>query len=160
MANGTVGSATATEGGTNMAEAAGIVNRAGPSEDAAFRGILSEAPEPVQAVADAVRGLVYDVLPQTVEVVWPKQGSVGWGVGPKKFSEQFAYLMPFKKHVTLGFYYGGDLPDPSGLLPSTGGRQVSGRLAMRSLKLASIDDVKRPELRALLAAAVDHMEHV
>lgn len=137
--------------------AAGIVNRSGPEDDEAFRQILSEASDQVKGVAAAVRDLVYEVLPQAVEVVWPTQGSVGWGTGPKKFTEQFAYLMPFSKHVTLGFYYGGDLPDPAGLLPDAGGRQVSGRLAMRSLKLASVEDVRRPELRDLMRAAVDHL---
>jgi hypothetical protein len=139
-----------------MAEAAGIVNRAGRQNDEAFSEVVSGAPEDIRELAHAVRDLVFDVLPQTVEVVWPRQGSVGWGTGPKKFSEQFAYLMPFKRHVTLGFYYGGELPDPSGLLPTSGGRQAAGKLAMRSLKLAGIGDVGRPELRALIEAAVRH----
>lgn len=139
-----------------MAGAAGIVNRAGRDEDQAFNEVIAGAPEQVAEVARSVRDLIYKVLPQTVEVVWPKQGSVGWGTGPKKFSEQFAYLMPFKKHVTLGFYYGGELSDPAGLLPDSGGRQVSGRLAMRSLQIATIEEVKRPELRALLEEAVRH----
>jgi hypothetical protein len=139
-----------------MAEAAGIVNRTGRQNDEAFNQVVSRVPEEVQALARAVRELVYDVLPQTVEVVWPKQGSVGWGTGPKKFSEQFAYLMPFKRHVTLGFYYGGELPDPTGLLPESGGRQVGGTLAMRSLKLTSSAEASRPELRSLLVAAVRH----
>jgi hypothetical protein len=142
--------------GAPMAEPAGIVNRAGRQNDEAFSEVVSGAREEIQELARAVRDLVFDVLPQTVEVVWPKQGSVGWGTGPKKFSEQFAYLMPFKRHVTLGFYYGGELPDPAGLLPASGGRQSSGRLAMRSLKIASIDDVTRPELRSLMEAAVRH----
>ncbi|MFG1817619.1 hypothetical protein ACGFIF_27935 [Kribbella sp. NPDC049174] len=47
-------------------------------------------------MARAVRELVYDVLPGTIEVVWKKQGSVGWGIGPKEFTEQFANLMPIK----------------------------------------------------------------
>lgn len=139
-----------------MAESAGVVNRAGRDNDDTFNQLIADSPSQVQAIARAVRGLVYDVLPQTVEVVWPKQGSVGWGTGPKKFSEQFAYLMPFKGHVTLGFYYGGELPDPAGLLPDSGGRQVSGRLAMRSAKLSSLDDVDRPALRALIHAASRH----
>ena len=139
-----------------MSEASGVINRAGPGEDEAFSGVLAKAPKEIQEVAYAVRALVYEVLPQTVEVVWPKQGSVGWGTGPKKFSEQFAYLMAFKKHVTLGFYYGGELPDPAGLLPDEGGRQVSGKLAMRSLKLSSLQDVRRPELKALVKAATKH----
>lgn len=107
-------------------------------------------------MALAVRGLIYDAWPETVDVVWPKQGSVGWGTGPKKLTEQFAYLMAFSRHVTLGFYHGGDLPDPAGLLPAQGGRQVSGRLAMRSLRLASVEEVNRPEVRALISAAVAH----
>lgn len=84
------------------ADSAGIVNRSGPADDKAFSEIVSGVPGEIRAVAHAVRALVYDVLPQTVEVVWPRQGSVGWGTGPKKFSEQFAYLMPFKKHVAPG----------------------------------------------------------
>ena len=139
-----------------MAEAAGIINRYGPKDDGAFRGILAGATPEVQDLAQAVRRLVYDVLPQTVEVIWPKQGSVGWGTGPKKFTEQFAYLMPYKKHVTLGFYYGGELLDPAGLLPATGGRQASGRLAMRSMKITNLDQVREPALRALLQEAVQH----
>jgi len=104
----------------------------------------------VQALAHAVRDLVYDVLPQAVEVVWPRQGSVGWGTGEKKFTEQFAYLMPFTRHVTLGFYRGGELTDPDGLLPDKGGTQVGGTLSMRSVKLTSRDEVGRPALRALI----------
>ena len=139
-----------------MADQAGIINRDGPKDDRAFARIAADAPPEIQQLGYAVRSLVYDVLPQTVEVVWPKQGSVGWGTGPKKFSEQFAYLMLFKQHVTLGFYYGGELPDPTGLLPATGGRQASGRLAMRSLKITTLDQAQQPALRALLREAVRH----
>ncbi len=139
-----------------MAEAAGIVNDRGHSDDAAFTDVISGAPAEIQELARSVRHLVFDVLPQTVEVVWPRQRSVGWGTGPKKFTEQFAYLMPFKHHVTLGFYRGGDLPDPTGLLPPSGGRQVAGSLSMRSLKIASLEDVRRPALRALIDASTRH----
>ena len=98
--------------------AAGIVNSAGRANDAAFRDAMSGAPEDIEELARAVRDLIFEVFPQAVEVVWQKQGSVGWGTGPKKFTEQFAYLMPFAKHVTLGFYHGGALADPARLLPS------------------------------------------
>ncbi len=135
-----------------MAKSAGIINRDGPVDDVAFRDVIAGSSKEVQELALAVRGLVFSVLPQTVEVVWPKQGSIGWGTGPKKFSEQFAYLMPFTRHITLGFYRGGGLADPSGLLRA-GGRQVSGTLSMRSLKITRVADVDEPALRALVAAA-------
>ena len=139
-----------------MAEAAGIVNEAGRANDAALRELIAASPPDVQGLALAVRDLVYDVFPETVEVVWPKQRSVGWGVGPKKFSEQFAYLMPHKQHVTLGFYHGGEIRDPAGLLPAEGGKQVSGKLSMRSLRIARPEDVEQPALRSLVEAAVEH----
>jgi hypothetical protein len=139
-----------------MTKPAGVVNRDGPSNRDAFDGILVSSSKEVRALAHAVRDLVYDVLPETVEVVWPRQGSVGWGTGPRKFTEQFAYLMPFERHVTLGFYRGGELPDPAGLLPREGGRQVSGSLSMRSLKLTTLDEIRRPALRSLIEAATRH----
>jgi hypothetical protein len=139
-----------------VAEDAAVVNRNGRDEDAAFAEVIATSPSAVQELARAVRDLVYDVLPETVEVVWPRQGSVGWGTGPKKFTEQFAYFMPFKRHVTLGFYRGGELPDPEGLLPTSGGTQVAGALSMRSLKITALDDVRRPALRALVDASTRH----
>jgi hypothetical protein len=139
-----------------MTSAAGLVNDRGRSNDADFNRIVAASPPEIQVIARAVRDLVYDILPRTVEVVWPRQGSVGWGTGPRKFTEQFAYLMPFKRHVTLGFYRGGELPDPEGLLPTTGGRQVAGSLSMRSLKIRSREEVDRPALRALIEASTRH----
>lgn len=136
-----------------MTKPAGVVNRDGPADRAALDALLASSSEDVRALAHAVRDLVFEVLPEAVEVVWLRQRSIGWGTGPRKFSEQFAYLMPFKRHVTLGFYRGGELPDPDGLLPREGGRQASGSLSMRSLKLMTIDEVRRPALRSLIEAA-------
>ena len=136
-----------------MAESAGVVNDQGAANDNAFDEILAASAPPVRELAQAIRALVYDVLPEAVEVVWPRQGSVGWGTGPKKFTEQFAYLMPFTKHVTLGFYRGGEIPDPEGLLPASGAKQVSGTLSMRSLKISTLEQVQRPALRGLIEAS-------
>lgn len=138
-----------------MASDAGVVNRDGRDHDDAFRQILLQRPPEVAALATGVRDLIYEVLPTTVEVVWPAQGSVGWGLGPKKFTEQFAYLMPFTRHVTLGFYHGGELADPAGLLPRAGGRQVKGTLSMRSLKITEPTAIGQPALRRLVEASVE-----
>ena len=136
-----------------MAEPAGRLNDRGRENDTAFAEIIAGSSPAIQDLARAVRDLIYDVLPQTIEVVWPRQGSVGWGTGAKKFTEQFAYLMPFQRHVTLGFYHGGELPDPNGLLPETGGRQAGGRLTMRSLRITSREQLRDPALRKLIEAA-------
>lgn len=141
-----------------MAEAAGVVNDAGKANDAEFRDTLSSSSDDVRELGLAVRGLVFEVYPETVEVVWPRQGTTGWGIGPKKFTEQFAYLSVYKKHVTLGFYHGGELPDPDDLLPDTGGKQVSGSLSMRSLRITEPGQVDEPAVRDLIEAAVNHQK--
>ncbi len=63
-----------------------------------------------------VRALIRSVMPDVVEVPWPRQRVVGYGVGPRKMSEHFCYLAIHKAHVNLGFNYGAELPDPDELL--------------------------------------------
>ena len=125
--------------------AAGIVT----TDSTPFRETLADRPDAVREIALAARGLIFDVLPQTVEVVWPAQRSSGYGTGPKKNSEQFAWILAHAAHVALAFPYGAELEDPAGLLGGTGAR-------VRNVRLSSVDDVARPELRALLAQAARH----
>jgi hypothetical protein len=99
-----------------------------------------------RATAEAVRALVHRLHPDVVEVVWPHQGTVGWGVGPKKMSEHYAYLAVHPRHVNLGFYRGASLPDPAGLLGGPG-------KAMRHIRLDGPEEVARPEIEELLRAA-------
>ena len=89
------------------------------------------------------------MLPQTVEVVWPRQKTAGYGTGPKKSSEQFCWITPHAAHVTLGFYYGAELPDPEGILDGTG------RL-MRHVKITRPADLEGPALCALVELAATH----
>lgn len=138
-----------------MADTAGVVNTSGRDNDSTFRRTLSGSTAEIHALALAVRDVIFDVHPSTVEVVWPRQRSTGWGIGPRKFTEQFAYFSPHKAHVTLGFYHGGLLPDPNGLLPASGGKQVSGTLSMRSLRIEDATQLDAA-VRSLIGAAVKH----
>ena len=106
-------------------------------------------PPEVQEIAWELRNLIYEVLPQTVEVVWKQQRIAGYGTGPKKMSEHFSYIGPMKKHVNLGFYYGSELPDPDGLMEGTG-------KLLRHVKIRSLDEARKPAIRALLEVAKGH----
>lgn len=119
------------------------------TNDTEFRGILEGRSADVAAIALAARRLVFDVLPQTIEVVWPKQRTSGYGTGPHKNTEQFAWLLPYERHVAMAFPYGVELEDPTGLLGGTGAK-------IRNVRLASLDDVARPELRRLIEVAIHH----
>jgi hypothetical protein len=119
------------------------------SSDAEFRGILTDTPGPLAQLALQARALIFDVLPQTVEVVWPSQKSAGYGTGPKKMSEQFVWLAPQTRHLVFGFYYGTELPAPEELLEGTG------RL-MRHVKIRTDADLQNPELRRLVEVSTTH----
>jgi hypothetical protein len=93
--------------------------------------------------------LIFEVLPQTVEVVWPRHRTAGYGTGPKKMTEQFCWLAPYDKHVVFGFYYGTELPVPEGLLEGSG-------LLMRHVKIRTRADLENPALRRLVEAATTH----
>lgn len=114
-----------------------------------FKKILGDFSPEVGELATATRALVFDVLPETVEVVWEQQKIAGLGTGPKKMTEHFAWIQPCKAHVNLGFNYGAELPDPEGLLEGTG-------KLFRHVKIKSIEDVEQPALRRLLEKAIKH----
>ena len=58
----------------------------------------------------------------------------------------FAYVNSFKSHVNVGFYYGGALEDPAGLLEGSG-------KYMRHVKLKPGLDFNAAALRGLIDAA-------
>ena len=114
-----------------------------------FDELVARFEPPVPLLAQAVRRLVHDVMPRVVEIVWVRQGTVGWGTGPKKMTEHFCYMTLHRRHVNLGFYYGAELPDPHGLLGGPG-------KLLRSMRVGSVDDLARPGVRELVEVAGTH----
>ena len=115
-----------------------------------FEEILATATPEVAALARQAKALLLGVMPNIVEVAWPTQRIIGYGVGPKKMSEQFCYIAVFKKRINLGFYYGSDLPDPASLLDGSG-------QTMRHVKISSQEQLNNPALRHLVEAASKHL---
>ena len=50
----------------------------------------------------------------TVETVRLGDNAATYGVGPKKMSDGYAYIMPMRGYINLGFYQGAMLADPNG----------------------------------------------
>ena len=115
-----------------------------------FEEVISAASPEMQEIAHAARNLLIEVMPDITEVPWGQQKIAGYGVGPKKMSEHFCYIAPFKKHVNLGFFYGADLDDPESLLEGFGKE-------LRHTKLRSLEDVKQPAVKKLVKAASKHL---
>jgi hypothetical protein len=119
------------------------------TDEKAFRAMVSGRPPIVVETALHARRLVLELLPEAYEVVWTIQRNAGYGTGPKKQTEHFCWISPAGAHVTFGFNYGAELPDPKHLLEGTGKK-------FRHVKLVTVADVDAPAFRALLRAAIAH----
>ncbi len=106
------------------------------------QAIQSYSPD-IKSIARETRKLIFTVFPDAVEVVWIKQKNIGFGTGPKKKTEHFCWIMPATNHVSLGFNYGAELPDPKNLL------EGAGKL-FRHYKVKSIEALSNPDLIELL----------
>lgn len=116
-------------------------------DQAAFAAFVAGLPAGVAEIVRAADALVRSVDPAVTQVLWAHQRTVGYGIGPKKLSEHYAYLDVYDAHVNLGFNRGAGLPDPGGLLEGTGAR-------FRKTRLGAPADVEAPPLQGLLAAAM------
>ena len=102
----------------------------------------------VQEIAKRLRQVILEIYPDVVEVPWPKQKIIGYGVGPKKMSEHFCYLGIYQNHVNLGFYYGAELVDPEDLLEGTGKK-------LRHVKVRNVAEIEQSSLRDLLIQSLE-----
>jgi hypothetical protein len=114
-----------------------------------FEDAVAKAGDRARELAYQLRKLVVAVMPDVVEVPWPRMRMASYGVGPKKKSEHFCYISAQKDDVNLGFYYGAELPDPEGLLQGTGKR-------LRHVKIREPKAIRGRALRRLLEAATTH----
>ena len=111
-----------------------------------FEKMIAAFSDETQALSRQTRNLIYSILPEVVEVVWIKQQNTGFGTGIKKKTEHFCWLMPATKHVTLGFNYGAELPDPKKML------EGNGKL-FRHIKIKTAEDLSNPDLHHLIRFA-------
>jgi len=102
-----------------------------------------------------VNGVLYYTMPdhvwavdaRTVETVRLGDNAATYGVGPKKMTDGYAYIMPMRGYINLGFYQGAVLKDPGRLLEGTG-------KGLRHVKVRSLAEANRPPVRALVATAL------
>ena len=114
-----------------------------------FEDAVAKAGDDARELAHQLRKLVAEVMPNVVEVPWPKMRMASYGVGPKKKSEHFCYISAQKDDVNLGFYYGAELPDPEELLQGTG-------KLLRHVKIREPKAIRSRALRRLLEVASTH----
>ncbi len=112
-----------------------------------FDDLLEITEEALRPVVQALREAIVEIYPDTFEVVRLGDRAATYGVGPRKMIDGYAYILPHRRWVNLGFYQSAELTDPEGLLEGTGAK-------MRHVKVRSVDDAGRPAVRALIEDSI------
>lgn len=112
-----------------------------------FDELLSIAQEPMRPIMLAIRELIIRIHPETCEVIRIGDRAASYGIGPKKMSEAYCYIIPHKSWVNLGFYRGAHLSDPTGILEGTGKN-------MRHVKIRDLHGFGQSAIQALIEVAI------
>jgi hypothetical protein len=106
------------------------------------RAWLENLPAEKKPLIGALRRLIASVAPEAHESI--SRGAVWYS--PPDSGYPILYLTVFQAHVNLGFFWGGFVPDPEGLLIGSGKR-------MRHIKIRSPQECENPAIASLLARA-------
>jgi hypothetical protein len=90
--------------------------------------------------------LILTIHPDAYVVPRLGEKSLCYGLGSKKMSESYCYLIPFKEHMNLGFFYGTAI-DPTGVLEGTGAK-------LRHIKIFAAKDLESPKVTKFIKAAL------
>ena len=112
-----------------------------------FGELLAGVEPGLAAIARRLRTIIRAVDASTVETVRLGDNAATYGVGPKKMTDGYAYIMPMRGYINLGFYQGAVLADPETLLEGTG-------KGLRHVKIRSLAEANRRAVRALVAMAL------
>ncbi len=74
-------------------------------------------PDSVKATAFWLRDFVWDLYPETNELIYDNYNAVAFGWSPTdKAGDVFCSIAVFSNHVNFGFNRGSEIPDKQGLL--------------------------------------------
>jgi hypothetical protein len=115
------------------------------------RAWLENLPLEKKPTVEALRRLMGSVAPEAHEIIY--HDALGYGPTDSGF-DRIVYVTVFEAHLNLGFFFGGFLPDPEGLLVGSGKR-------MRHIKIRSLQESENAAIKSLLAHAwTDGLERV
>jgi hypothetical protein len=114
---------------------------------------LSEFDLKVGELALALREMVLEELPAATERIFRAYALVFWYSLTGRMPDAFCTIVVYRVHVNLMFNRGAELEDPSGLLVGSG-------KIIRHLKVKRPEDLKQPQLRKFIRAAIKHAKSI
>ncbi len=86
--------------------------------DTEVQAFLASYPAEVRDLAWKLRALVFEVIPNVLELVDASDKMIGYGLSPK-WADIMCVIAPYTSHVILMFGKGRELRDPEGMLKGT-----------------------------------------
>ncbi len=127
-----------------------------PIEAIPPEALLADLPPSHVAMAERLRTLVTDVVPDAIERVRPRWRLIGYDLNRRRGTTFFAWIWPQPEHVHLGFPLGVVMTDPDGAMEGAGITKQA-----RWLTYDSVDDIDVAVARRLIeeAARVAGLSH-
>ena len=91
-----------------------------PVETIPPEALMADYPPPHQALAQRLREIVTDAVPEAIERVRPGWRLIGYDLPVRRHGGFFAWIWPEPEHVHLGFPRGIDMEDPDGAMRGDG----------------------------------------
>jgi hypothetical protein len=107
---------------------------------------LSTFPPEIQELANELRSLVKETIPNVKEAVYSGWKLIGYHIRKGRRGAYFGFIAPFPNRVMLGFEYGIQLFDPSLRLEGDGTQ-------VRYLTVRKKEDIEPESFRAFIAEA-------
>jgi hypothetical protein len=92
-------------------------------------------------VVSRLRDLIREAAPEATE-------AIKWAQPVYEDHGPFCYIKAFKNHVNFGFWRGADLPDPEGLIESSGKK-------MGHVKVGGAEEIRTDVFQEYVRAAVE-----
>ncbi|MEO0879487.1 MAG: DUF1801 domain-containing protein [Pseudomonadota bacterium] len=112
-----------------------------------FDRILSEKPQPMQALYSDIRQLVLQACPTCNELLYHTHALSSVYSLSDKLKHAFCHIPVYSNHINLGFNLGSDLDDPDRILSGSGKK-------IRHVSIRESSDLRHPAIVRLLADAV------
>jgi hypothetical protein len=112
-------------------------------------GFLAKYLPEISAQARACLKILRALLPGAIQLVYDNYNALVVGFGPsEKPSEAIFSLVIFPRYMSLCFLQGTKVPDPGRLLQGSGN-------VVRHIRLSVPADLNRPDIREVMAAAME-----
>ena len=123
-----------------------------PDPEKQLAGFIDKFEPELAGRIRSVRAALRKRLPTAFELVYDNYNFfvIGYSATERP-SHAIVSLAANAKGIGLAFYYGATLPDPHGILQGSGSQN-------RFVRIARAEDLKNPQIEALIAAAIAQAE--